>query len=94
MTASTHIERHVIDAALRGEPVRRPVSDIYSNRLPSESRADVCGPDTCGVDRDMDVSSQTAADLDGSAAIFGESVNLLLARLAAVSVFAVWWVFG
>lgn len=130
MTPLTHIERHIFDAALGGEPVRHPtmadaakyevdarrmasvplphvaggvsarqITGNNSSRLPSESRADVCGTDACGSDRCVDVSSlKLAADLEyGSAAFFARNVVILLALIAACAaaeVFAVWWVVG
>lgn len=76
----------------------RQITGINSSRLPSESRADVCGTDACGSDRCVDVSLKLAADLEyGSAAFFARNVDILLALIAvcaAREVFTVWWAVG
>ena len=49
MTPLTHIERHIFDAALRGEPVRRPTMadaakyEVDARRLASEPLPHVAG---------------------------------------------------
>ena len=78
-----------------GADSARQITGINSSRLPSKSRADVCGTDACGSDRCVDVSSQTGGGSDGSPPIFARNVDILLALIAvcaAGEVFAVWWV--